>query len=283
MKVIPFKVPHLQHEAFRLQEDLLPRFYDKLHQHPETQVMLILKSEGTLVVGDHVGRFKPHDVFLIGSGQPHVFRNDDQYYASSEENAHAISIYFSSQYGGLEFWQLEEMKNIRDFLEPGRNYQATGVDKDQIKALLMKLPAHQGVEKLISFLCILKIFATSNTLTPLGVSSLPKGYSFAEEKRMNDILNFTFRESHRKIFIYEVAEVANLSTEAFCRYFKNRTRKTYSTFLNEVRISNACKLLIEKSAGIEHVCFMVGFNNLSHFNRMFKRITGKTPTTYIQH
>ena len=283
MRVIPFTVPHHTREAFRVQEDLLKGFYDKLHQHPETQIMHILKSEGTLIAGDYVGRFEAGDVYLIGSGQPHVFRNDSTYYQSDNLGAHALSVYFSEQYSGKEFWQLEEMKEIRSFLaHSGKGFKVTGATREEIKQKIFELSKLQGLEKFICFLSVLNIFASSKELTPLGVTPYPKSYSATEEKRMNDILQFTFSESHRKISIHEVAQVANLSNEAFCRYFKTRTRKTYSNFLNEVKISSACKLFIEKELSVEQVCYHSGFSNLSNFNRIFKKITGKTPSKYIQ-
>ena len=123
--------------------------------------------------------------------------------------------------------------------------------------------------------------ACSEDLTYLSFAPLQSKPQIAEEKRMNDVLHFTFRQSHRKIKINEVAEVANLSSEAFCRYFKLRTRKTYTNFLNEVRISNACKMLIEGTQNIQSICYDSGFQNLSHFNRTFKKVTGKTPKAYL--
>jgi AraC-like DNA-binding protein len=283
MRVVPFTVPHIAREAFRWQEDRVPHFYDQLHQHPETQIMLILKSEGTLIAGDYVGRFAPGDVFLIGSGQPHVFRNDEVHYREGTSEAHAISLYFREEYAGQDFWQLEEMTSIRLFLaKADKGFKLAGPERMDVYKRLLDLHKLQGLEKLISFLTILKIFATSENLTPLAVTSHPRHYSATEEKRMNDIIHFTFRESHRKISIHEVAQIANLSDEAFCRYFKSRTLKTYSGFLNEVRISNACKLLITGQESIEQVCYQAGFNNLSHFNRTFKKITGKTPSSYTK-
>ena len=281
MKVVPFTVPHIRREAFRVQEDHLPHFYDKLHQHPETQIMLILQGEGTMIAGDYVGRFEPGDVFLIGSGQPHVFRNDQSYYESDEIKARSVSIYFNESYTGQEFWQLDEMQDVRTFIgKAGKGYRLDGPDCDTIRMILLELRKLEGLEKLISFLSVLKIFATSKDLVPLGLATLNRSYSSTEERRMNDILQFTFRESQRKISVDEVAHVASLSKEAFCRYFKSRTLKTYSTFLNEVRISNACKLLIEGQLSVAQVCYQSGFNNLSNFNRMFRKITGKTPSAY---
>jgi AraC-like DNA-binding protein len=94
-------------------------------------------------------------------------------------------------------------------------------------------------------------------------------------------LQFTLQQSNRKIKISEAAEIANLSPEAFCRYFKLRTGKTFTNFLNEVRISNACKMLIENQKSIQEIGYETGFNNLSHFNRTFKKVTGKTPSRYV--
>lgn len=284
MKAIPFSVPKTNREAFRLQIDVLPHLYDKLHLHPETQITWIEKGEGTLIAGDYVGRFTSGDLFLIGSGQPHVFRNDEKYYRSrSKSNTIATSIYFDEKYAGESFWQLEELKDIKQFLaKAGAGIRIEGETKVKASKLIEKLKASRKVNKLIIFLELLNELATSKNVKTLSVSPIKTPQQFNEDKRMNDILNFTFRQSHRKIMIDEVASIANLSAEAFCRYFKTRTRKTYTNFLNEVRISNACKMLIEGTESIQTICYDSGFQNLSHFNRTFKRVTGKTPRSYMK-
>jgi AraC-like DNA-binding protein len=283
MKVIPFSVPKTSKEAFRLQVDKLPYLYDKLHQHPETQIMLIEKGEGTLIAGDYVGRFSAGDLFLIGSGQPHVFRNDASYYTTkSKLRAHAISLYFDEKYAGESFWQLDELQTVHRFLlNAGLGYRIEGIDNDPIREIIHNLVKYKGIEKLISFFQLLKLISESKKLIPLSVAPAQNKFSVMEGRRMNDILQFTFQESQRKIKIEEIAEVANLSAEAFCRYFKLRTRKTYTNFLNEVRVSNACKMLIEKEKNVQEICYEVGFSNLSHFNRTFKKVTGKTPKAYM--
>jgi len=284
VKVIPFSVPKTSREAFRIQVDNLTYLYDKLHQHPETQIMLIEKGDGTLIAGDYVGRFSAGSLFLIGSNQPHVFRNDDIYYKpKSKLRVQAVSIYFDERYAGESFWQLDEMRKVHQFLlQAGVGYRIQGKTHSQLTQLIQALIPLKGINKLIHFFQLLKVLSESKELTTLSVSGAAANFSATEGKRMNDILQFTFNQSHRKIKIDEVAEVANLSTEAFCRYFKVRTRKTYTTFLNEVRISNACKMLIEKRNSIQEICYDAGFTNLSHFNRTFKRVTGKTPKGYLQ-
>jgi AraC-like DNA-binding protein len=283
MKVVSFNVPHLSKEAFRSQVDELPHFYDELHAHPEIQLMLIRKSEGTLIAGDYIGRFKADDIYLIGSNLPHVFRNDKAYYQSSKKlKAHSISLYFNKHYLGEHFWQLDEMKSVRKLVEKaGRGLKIYGRTKETIENEIVKVSTLNGIDKIISFFELLKLLTKTKEFKSLSVSYAYESYSESEGKRMNNILRFTFKESHRKIYINEVADLAHLSVEAFCRYFKTRTGKTYTNFLNEVRVSNACKLLINKDMSIQEVCFQVGFINLSNFNRIFKRVIGKTPSNYF--
>lgn len=141
--------------------------------------------------------------------------------------------------------------------------------------------SQQGLEKIISFMNLLKLLAGSGDLQPLSVAAGMETYNHNEGRRMNDILQFTFKESHRKIYIDEVAKIAHLSPEAFCRYFKTRTGKTFTNFLNEVRVSNACKLIINRDFSVADVCYKSGFSNVSNFNRAFKKVTGKTPSKYV--
>ena len=111
MKIVDFKLPKIKKEAFRFQEDNVSRFYDQLHQHAEIQIMLILEGEGTLIAGDYVGRFGAGDLYVIGSRQPHVFRNDKNYYhPKSKLKSKALSLYFNETYWGDTFSQLDEMK-----------------------------------------------------------------------------------------------------------------------------------------------------------------------------
>ncbi len=284
MKVVPFNVPKTASEAFRFQEDYREHFYDQLHQHPELQIMLILKGEGTLVAGDYLGRFEANDLFIIGSEQPHVFRNDEVYYrkTKSKKKVHAISLYFHQQFVGEWFWNLTEMKVIRDFFKTSlRGYQVIGSTKEKLTSIILGIKNKKGLDRLAVFVEVFQVLTHSRHLKSLSVTSPYSATQPIEGKRMNDVIQFTFKESYRKVYLEEVAEIAHLSTEAFCRYFKMRTQKTYTTFLNEVRVSNACRLLMNQQNSIQDVCFQSGFTNISNFNRIFKRVTGKSPSTYL--
>lgn len=281
-RVVAFNVPQTENEVVRVQVDAHPHFYDQLHQHHEIQIMFIETGEGTVIAGDYVGRFRPNDVFIIGSGQPHVFRSDQAYYDSPVPNAsRCISLYFDERYFGKELWGSNELKLFREFSASSqRSYQLVRDAVLNAAVLLRRLGSSQGLEKLVNFFSLLKLLIETQDKKTLSIQ--PGKLLGSEEGRMNSIVEFTFQESHRKIYLSEVAQLANLSSEAFCRYFKLHTRKTYINFLNEVRVSSACQLLIHKDMSIQEVCYQTGFSNISNFNRIFKKITGKTPVGFRQ-
>ncbi len=277
-RVVAFNVPQTEHEVVRVQVDEVPYFYDQLHQHPEIQIMLIEAGEGTLIAGDYVGRFHPGEIFIIGGGQPHVFRCDQGYY-TGKLVARSTSLYFNEKYFGNELWSSNELNAVRDFADTSqRGLQIASEAAVPMVACIQQIAALEGLRRLIKFFTLLHLLTTSSGQKKL--SFLPGKLLENEAGRMNTILEFTFRESHRRIYLDEVAQLANLSVEAFCRYFKLHTRKTYVNFLNEVRISNACQLLILRDLSVAQICYQSGFGNVSNFNRIFRRITHKSPLTF---
>ena len=279
-KVIAFNVPQTEHEVVRVQVDDVSHFYDKIHQHPEIQIMFIQSGEGTLIAGDYVGRFQAGDVLVMGSDQPHVFRCDPGFYKEdSILCARSISLYFSEKYFGKELWDSNEMAAVREFASNCRQgLRFIGSAMEEAAVRIELLSDCRGLTKMINFFSLLRFLMGSNLKKNLAMQS--GRLLMSEEGRMNSIIEFTFRESHRKIYLSEVAQLANLSAEAFCRYFKLHTRKTYINFLNEVRVSHACQLLIQHDSSIQQVCYQCGFSNVSNFNRIFKKITAKTPLSF---
>lgn len=279
MKVIPFQVPSFEAQLCRVQIDQLPHFYDNLHQHPEIQITLIEQGEGVLVAGDYLGDFAAGDVFVLGSGLPHVFRSERAYFEpDSSLSVRAITVFFDDRYWGDTFWLLNELQPLRAWCERATaGFSVRGLTQQRVAECLQQIGDTSGLDKVLLFFEMLKVLVQSSELVALSMAGLRYQFNETENKRMSQILQFTFRESHRPISIAEVAHVANLSPEAFCRYFKVRTRKTYINFLNEVRINNSLRLLGQSELPIAAVAEAVGFPNLSNFNRVFKRVTGHTP------
>jgi len=276
MKIVPFRIAKNTQEAFRVQVDDMPHLYNHLHQHPEIQLTVIKESHGTLIAGDYVGPFHAGDVFVIGSNQPHVFRNDEKYFRK-KSRAVAVTLFFDEKTLGENFWLLHEMKPLQSFLKNSLGgFRITGKKRkilaDKISAIVNK----EGIEKVIAFLEIMKELASRKEMSPLSRPFIQRNIKSYDGNRLNKVLEFTFREFHRTITLKEAASVANLTPEAFCKYFKTRTRKTYISFLNEIRINHACRLLAEDKT-VADISFECGFNNLSNFNRIFRKIKKVSP------
>ena len=282
MKVLPFKIPKTSQESFRLQEDHETHFYDYLHQHPEVQLTLILSSEGKVIVGDFIGTFKPGDIFLIGPNLPHVFRNDSKYYESNKEGqAHSLTVFFEWQSFGDKFLSLPEMAHLNEF----SNFSKRGLFiqepvKTRICQLMKLMFKKTGMDRLIVLLKILNILSENNHVEPLASSGTYSDFDEIDGKKLASIYRFTMNEFHRKISLEEVASLAYMTTNSFCRYFKKRTRKSYVDFLTEIRIGQARKLLQQNDLSISQISIEVGFNNLSNFNRKFREVCSITPTEF---
>ncbi|MEE3999871.1 AraC family transcriptional regulator [Tenacibaculum sp. FZY0031] len=276
MKVLPFKIPKTQNIGLIYQEDKEQYFYDKFHQHEEIQLCIIVKGEGTLVVGDTINKYASGDVLVIGSNLPHVFKSD----ASVIKESFMISLFFTKDSFGKSFFLLDDFKELTPFFEK----TTTGIklleNRETVMNLLLPLQKSTNLDRFIGLLKVLKILVNSKT-TELANFIYPKKYTDNEGKRMRNVMDFTMNNFDKNIDLYEIAEKANMTPNAFCRYFKQRTNKTYFTFLNELRIENACKLLVsDKSQPISSIAYRCGFNNLSNFNRKFKEVKNVSPSTF---
>ena len=276
MKVVPFQIPKTTEEAFRVQVDDMPHLYNHLHQHPEIQLTVIKESHGTVIAGDYVGPFHAGDVFVIGSNQPHVFRNDEKFF-KKKSKAIAITIFFDQTTLGEKFWQMQETKSLQQFFNNSTGgFRIIGKKKKLLSEKLFNIANAEGIERLIIFLEIINELKSRKELQPLSKPIIQRNIKTYDGNRLNKIIEFTFREFQRIITLNEVAALANLTPEAFCKYFKTRTRKTYVSFLNEIRINHACRLLTEEKS-IGDICYDSGFTNLSNFNRIFRKIRKMSP------
>lgn len=284
MKVLPFKIPKTAESAFHTQIDEEPYFYDTLHQHPEFQLTLIEQSTGSFIHGDYVGSFAPGEIFVIGANVPHVFRCDERYYQENQPGAaRALTLFFDQRTFGTPFLELPEARALTDFMIVAqRGLKLNPVLAEELAIMIRALFEKQGMEKLILLLQILNQLASEADHQFLTSGALGKGLKESEGQRLNDIFHFTMKEYTRPIKLDEVAAIAFMSPSAFCRYFKQHTRKTYLDFLNEYRISQACRLLMETDKAVSEVCYESGFNNLSNFNRKFKAVMGVTPKAYAK-
>lgn len=279
MKALPFKIPKVENSSFHLQIDEEPYFYDKLHQHPELQLVWIVKGEGTLIYGDYLGEFRPNEVYVIGSNVPHVFRSKAEYYLPETPGILAKAIFFKPELilkGQQVFPELSDLTNFLTEADKGLKIDPT--NGQSITGLLEDIFRASALSRLGKILTLIDEVqkARYSTLSQWPQKSIKEN----QGRRLDDVFKFTLENYQRPIQLEEVAEVVHMNKAAFCRYFKQHTRKTYLNFLNEIRLQKASELLKTSELSVAQIAYEVGFNNLSNFNRTFKLVTNSTPTEY---
>lgn len=266
--------------SFGARKDATPYINNNWHYHPEVELIHVIKGEGTLFAGDTSFRFNEGDLILLGSQLPHYWRFDERYTRKNPMPSLIELTQFCEDFWGTDFLLLPETKNICKLFERAKRGIVVS-DKISIKAktALSRLIKASGSEKLVYLIQLLTIL--SKETNPKYISFTNNfEYDSSENARINDIYNYSLRNFKRKIYLKDVASIANLATNSFCRYFKSKTKKSYSVFIIELRIGYACKLLAEKNLSIKEICFNSGFNTFTNFNKQFKALKGMQPSEY---
>lgn len=279
-KVISFQIPKSQKEFVRYQEDRGNHFYDKLHQHPQWQLTIIEAGKGQFLSGDYVGRFQSGDIFLVGENIPHVFRSDPEYFEGKAElTSFGKTIFFDFQALGKALEEIEDFQELKKFQDQqGCCFRVLGESREKVIRIFERFSQSSGLDRLqMAFQVLALVQNESAELQVLNLNPINLSFSERDGNRMDQVIQFLLQERNRPISLQEGADKANLSKEAFCRFFKLRTRKTFTQYLQQLRINEAQKLLVETELSISTIAFRVGFENLSYFNRAFKGIVGITP------
>jgi AraC-like DNA-binding protein len=266
----------------------LSHFDSEYHFHPEYELKYVIQSKGKRFVGDSIENFQEGDLVLLGPNIPHYWNNDPIYYERNDLKASAILVMFSEDFLGDEFFLLSEMLPIKDLLNKAKGgIFFPGATKSCIPIKLKHLISCDGPLKIMAMLDILFELTKAKIcplLTETFVNELQLvNFSEGSLWRLKKVHEYVQANFQNKIQIQDVAKKANLTSHAFCKYFKKSTKKTFMTFLAELRVCHAKKLLIENDKSISDICYASGFDNLSNFNRKFKEITNMTPKEFKSH
>lgn len=282
MKPLFLKIPLAVGHSFSVKTDIAKKFYNQWHYHEEIELLHIIEGAGTALIGDSIKNIKSNDLLLIGSNLPHMLKSDEDL-AHSEAITETTMIHFSPELM-VSFLNLPENKNIVALIEKSTvGLRITGETKTKVIKLLKTISYVQNTQRLLQLLQILNIIAESNEIEFLSTSSIKLFANKQDELRLNRIYHYTLNNFAKEITLQEIADVVHMAPHSFCRYFKSRTKKRYSLFLLEVKVSHACKLLTETDLSVAVISYESGFMNFSNFNRHFKSITGKTPLEYKKH
>lgn len=275
-KVLTFNIPKPDNSGLIFQIDEGEMFFDKLHQHEEIQISYIVQGKGTLIVGDAINEYSDGDVVVIGSGVPHVFRSLE----NNSANSRMLTLFFTRRSFGEAFFELEILHEINPFFERSNYGIKLTSNIQKVRNLFCQI---DEVTVFGRFLILLQILNLLNTSNYESLSSFigQKKYNRREGMRMQRVFDFILNNYTEDIDLTDVSQVAHMTKNAFCKYFKKRTNKTFVTFLNELRIEHAARLLRSRQdLSVAEIANQSGFKNISNFNRTFRRVKKEVPSVY---
>ncbi|TXD83838.1 helix-turn-helix transcriptional regulator [Subsaximicrobium wynnwilliamsii] len=246
------------------------------HFHPEIELVFIDKGSGKRHIGNHLSYFNNSQLLFLGSNLPHNGFKDRLTQQGSE-----VLVQFNPDFLGAYFFDVPEMASINILFERAKN----GIlfkpkTKKRVGKKIQKLNELKGFDRILLLIKILHLLAEAEDYEILNA----EGFVFETEKQDSSKIDIIYKyvNTHFKqhITLDEIAEAVSMTVPAFCRYFKKSTGKTFTKLVNEYRVVHATKLLSESEMSIADVAFECGFNNFSHFNKLFKEMTGKSASKY---
>lgn len=260
----------------------LPHFIVPWHYHPEIEIMYILEGTGTRFVGDHIDRYQVGDVCMVGPQLPHEWRNDDEFFKQGAGlKASCLCLFFLKDIFDGNLIRLPEMNNIRQLIERSRRgIKFTGLSRQRIGEYIRQSVDLAGAERIVRFISLLEMMATTQEYELLASVGFTESVNSSDFDRFDKVYQYMMKNFRQPIKLEEVASLVGLTPNAFCRYFRERTQKTFVQYLNDIRIGHAKKLLIEGRMKISTLSMEAGFNNLSNFIELFKRSAHMSPSEY---
>lgn len=282
MKTLQFNVPTTQGQSLTIQEDVMDSFYPHLHKHQEAQLMWIKKGQGVLVVEDTLHPFKENDIFFLGANQPHVFKSMSQDGLFNESRS--ISIFFDPHGKLKSLFSLGEFESLNHFINSNsRGFKVPEAYFSQISERVVQLKSADELDKLMQFFYLLRSLAMiSKETDPLCIERIEfNQYGPSGVSRISLICNYIKENFKKELSLEDVANYANLTPQAFCRYFKKHCGVTFVSYLNRIRIKEVCNHLNEGDLeSVSFIAYNCGFNSITNFNRVFKQVRGCNPKEY---
>ena len=275
MKPFIEKLNLAERNSFYARTHSTPFFEVSWHQHIELELILFKEGFGTAFIGNYIGEFKEGDIYFLGADLPHTFQK-----ANKELFVSAVVIQFRKDFWGDDFISLPECKAIKDLFDTTlHGLKITGNTKILLHDLITNLENLTGLQRIIRLAECLQLIEESKDYQIVSTHEV-KEFNCHNKERIDKIYKYTIENFFESITLEHVAGIASMSVPAFCNYFKKSTKKTYIEFLNEVRIGNACKLLIDTENSINDICYSSGFNTLVNFNKQFQKVKNMTPSRY---
>lgn len=269
--------PILEEDLFVVLNHPQAKFDYAGHFHSDYEINLVLGGKGSRIVGDQVSEFEGIDLVMIGPNIPH------RWIGENNDDRHVVTIQFHKEFFDYPIISKKIFYPIKKLMSDS-NYgiEFSKETKEAIKGLILELPFKNGIDSVTVFFNILNELAASpDQKLILPTESKPElAFRESKSRRVNKVINYISQHFGDKITLEQVAESVGMSESAFSHFFKKRTNRSFVDYLNDIRVGNAAKMLFETSHTISEICYSSGFNNVSNFNRIFKKKKGQTPSKY---
>ncbi|GHE31473.1 AraC family transcriptional regulator [Sphingobacterium griseoflavum] len=270
-----------QAATLSVRHDHTPQNHNIWHYHEELEFIYIKKGNGTFFVGDCIQPFSDGFLVLIGSNTPHYWLFDEQYVREDQPAPAEIhAVHFKVDFCGADFLNLPDSRAIKKIYKAAERAISLDIQHSFLPQFFIRLAEKSPLSKLSSLLDTLCTITELPSLTTLVSEEYANPQQQEDYRRMNKIFEHIRLHYRSKIRLEEIAQLAGMTSNSFCRYFKQKTGKTLVQFVNEFRIGQACKMLSDTRASIKEICFDCGFQNFVSFHKTFKSITAITPSSY---
>ncbi len=252
------------------------KFDFPVHFHPEFELNMVINSRGKRIIGDSIQEYDNLDLVLIGPNTPHAWTS-----SSETDNAQVVTIQFHNDFLGEKILGRKLMLPIRELLEKaGRGVLFSQETTGNLKERIMKLSENQDFDSLLDFLSILYDLSKSRNQKVLATPSYVGHFNATKSRRIESVNEYIQLNIRQNIKIKEVADLVNMSETAFSHFFKKRTQRSFSDYIADMKVGYAARQLVETEKNISEICYDCGFNNISNFNRIFKKKLAVTPRDF---
>jgi AraC-like DNA-binding protein len=282
MKILQTEIAPKINSMFSVMERKESFFSAPLHVHPEYELVYIKESYGKRIIGNQIERFEAGDMVLIGPSLPHIWINDDSFVnGQAGTTATSIVLYFHPQLFECGLFDLPEAEHLKNMLRVSKlGIAIKDETRNKVAEKIEALLHVQGFQRIMLLLEILHLLAESAELSQINATEFVHYDNKSEKDRLCEVYRYVHENFRSDIQLKDVARLTNLTPQSFCRLFKKRNNLHFVEYLNQVRISNACRLLLDSDWTISEIAYNCGYKTISNFNKLFKETTGLSPKRY---
>ncbi len=282
MRLVEIRLPQELDKSFVYYHD--KNNFAPWHNHPEYELTLIVKGKGKRMIGDSIDRFEENDLLLIGPYLPHEWLCDDEYLNHPNGfQGECIVILFEANFLGTDFYKLPENIHLQKVLSiANRGCRIKNRTSEEVIKILLHSVQMSNNERLYALISIFGILSKmpASDCESLASANFSTTFTSNINEPINRVTHYILQNFQKEITIKSLLEISNMSNTTFSMVFKKTFRMTFKEYLESIRIGYACKLLNEDRSNISEIAYRSGFQNISNFNRQFKRIKGVTPSQF---